>query len=141
MAESEDEISELEAALRVLEASGDSQQVGLADILRTIAENGDEQAEPEYLVGCAIEVMKAAAWFVSQLQKSDDGEVSVLLANGRQLRSGWIDSDDPAVADCGDYLKVLDENGGQLAFAEAADLTDVVACRVALRAVIHACVS
>lgn len=49
-------------------------------------------------------------------------EVVTYLADGGEIRSGWSDKDDPDKLLCGDYLKLLDHEGREIAFVEIADL-------------------
>lgn len=51
--------------LRQMEDSGQSETAGVADILKTIAENGDGQAVTSYLIGCAEEIIAAAQAFIA----------------------------------------------------------------------------
>lgn len=53
---------------------------------------------------------------------STSAELSIQLANGCVIRSGWIDADDPDSLPAGDYLAVDDATGQQLFYADAADL-------------------
>lgn len=57
----------LEKLLEQIENACDSQALAVADCLRTIAENGDEQAEPEYLAGCAREIAGWAMYAANKL--------------------------------------------------------------------------
>lgn len=57
----------LEALLLQLEESGDSQKLAVADCLRTIASNGDEQATDKFIACCANELGQAAMELRNQL--------------------------------------------------------------------------
>lgn len=48
--------------------------------------------------------------------------VSVELANGCTLHSGWSDGDDPDAMPAGDWLSVDDPSGNQIFYREMADL-------------------
>ncbi len=62
------------------------------------------------------------------------------LANGKRLRSGWIDKDDPDALIAGDYLAVDASNGDQLFYVDSADLlADPIAGRKMLSEMIQAC--
>lgn len=50
------------------------------------------------------------------------GEWVIPLKNQFQIRSGWIDKDDPDKFPAGDYLKVLDATGKQVFYEESADI-------------------
>lgn len=54
----------IENILDTMESSGDSQSLAVADCLRIIADNGDEQAKTSYLIGCAKEIVSAAQYFI-----------------------------------------------------------------------------
>ena len=54
----------IENILDIMENSGDSQSLAVAECLRNIADNGDEQAKSSYLVGCAKEIIKSAQYFI-----------------------------------------------------------------------------
>ena len=58
----------LERILDSLEDSCSSEALAVADCLKTIAENGDEQAEDSYLVGCAGEIRDAAQSVIDQMR-------------------------------------------------------------------------
>lgn len=60
----------VERVLGELESSHASEQMGVADILRTIASNGDGQEDPEFLLVCAGEIRAAAEYFIREVQKS-----------------------------------------------------------------------
>jgi len=64
----------LEKLLEQLENAGDSQALAVADCLRTIAENGDEQAEPEYLADCAREIAAWATYAANKLDPNKKGK-------------------------------------------------------------------
>jgi hypothetical protein len=51
-----------------MQKSGQSEMLGVADILETIAANGDESETDEFLVACAGEIIGAAAYFIEQVQ-------------------------------------------------------------------------
>ena len=70
----------------------------------------------------------------------ETGELVVPLANGYELRSGWIDQHDPDALPAGDYLSVRDSDGKQVLYEDAADLfADPVEGRKKLLHVILAC--
>ena len=46
----------------------------------------------------------------------------IVLANGWQIRSGWVDHDDPDALRSGDYLSLVDEAEQQLFYTDSADL-------------------
>ncbi len=50
------------------------------------------------------------------------GEFFLPLANGYQIRSGWIDKADPGALPAGDYLSIINERGEQVFYMETADL-------------------
>jgi len=54
--------------LTQLAESGQSESIDVADCLNTIAENGEEQAADEYLVGCAEEMIEAAQAVITALK-------------------------------------------------------------------------
>ena len=58
----------LEAIIQSLEDSCSSESLAVADCLKTIAENGDEQAEDDYLVCCAMEIRDAAQSVIDQMR-------------------------------------------------------------------------
>lgn len=60
----------VERVLSELENSYASEQMGVADILRTIAGNGDGQEDPEFLLICAEEIRDAADYFIREVQKA-----------------------------------------------------------------------
>lgn len=57
-----------EEILRELANSGSSESSGVAEILNTIAEDGDESATDEYLIVCAEEIINAAQAFIDRLR-------------------------------------------------------------------------
>lgn len=57
----------LEALLRQMEQSGDSQKLAVADCLRTIASNGDGQDTDAFIACCADEIGRAAMELRNQL--------------------------------------------------------------------------
>lgn len=63
----------LEKLLEEMENACDSQALAVADCLRTIAENGDEQSEPEYLAGCAREIADWALYAAKKLDPKKKG--------------------------------------------------------------------
>lgn len=68
------------------------------------------------------------------------GEVVIHLANGYELRSGWIDKDDPDMLPAGDYVSVVDVRGEQVFYGDSADLfTDPVQARRSLFEILQAC--
>lgn len=69
--------------LREMLHSGQSETSGVADILRTIAENGGGMETTENLVGCAREIAAAAGYFIQQFGGSAErpaGEVIALVS-------------------------------------------------------------
>lgn len=71
-------------ALRGMEKSGQSEMAGVADILKTIAENGDELETIDHLVDCAFEIVAAAGYFVSAVAEGPErmaGRKIASLAN------------------------------------------------------------
>lgn len=69
-----------------------------------------------------------------------DGTVVALLANGKILRSGWIDKHDPNALPAGDFLAVEAVDGQQLFYADSADLlADPITGRKMLNEMIQAC--
>lgn len=58
----------LKSILRAMENSGDTQQHAVAECLTTIAENGHEQANDAYLIGCAREIQQAAQSVIDQMR-------------------------------------------------------------------------
>lgn len=69
-----------EKAARILEEmaeSGDSQRSGVADILNTIAENGEGQEEDGFLATCAEEIRAAAQDFIDQVEGTNDKDKKV----------------------------------------------------------------
>jgi len=67
-------------------------------------------------------------------------EVTVLLQNGKTIRSGWIDKDDPNALPAGDYLAVDANDGEQLVYMDSADLlADPAIGRRMLNDLLRAC--
>ena len=76
----------------------------------------------------------------SPLNRQD--ELIIELANGCEIRSGWIDRDDPDALTAGDYLSVLNASGEQLFYLDAADLfSDSTAGRGKLLEFLQTCVN
>ena len=48
----------------------------------------------------------------------------IVLQNGMEIRSGWLDNDDPDALPSGDYLSVFDKAGQQQFYAESSELLD-----------------
>lgn len=68
------------------------------------------------------------------------GEMVILLANGYELRSGWIDKDDPDRLPGGDYISVLNLRGEQVFYGDAADLfVDPLKSRQSMFEILQAC--
>lgn len=68
------------------------------------------------------------------------GEVVINLANGYELRSGWIDKDDPDMLPAGDYVSVVNVRGEQVFYGDSADLfCDPVRSRRSLFEILQAC--
>ena len=61
--------SQIDAILEEMEESGDSQQLGVADCLRTIAGNGDEYGTARSLIACAEEIIDAAKYFIGRVRE------------------------------------------------------------------------
>jgi len=61
--------------LRDLASCGSSEALAVADCLQTIAENGDEQAETSYLVGCAEEIVCYALHFIERVKGAPDADL------------------------------------------------------------------
>ena len=51
------------------------------------------------------------------------GEVTVRLANGGLLISGWVDKDDPGALVSGEYLKLLDPKGKEVLYYSSDEWT------------------
>ncbi len=67
-------------------------------------------------------------------------ELCLLLDNGRQIRSGWIDKDDPDALPSGDYISVINTGGEQVFYVESVDLfADPLSGRVKLNQMLQAC--
>ena len=49
-------------------------------------------------------------------------EYVIALQNGMEIRSGWLDHDDPDALPSGDYLSVFDAAGQQQFYTESSDL-------------------
>lgn len=72
--------------------------------------------------------------------ENQTGEVVIHIANGYELRSGWIDKDDPDRLPAGDYVSVVDARGVQVFYGESADLfSDPVQTRRSLFEILQAC--
>lgn len=56
------------AALDSMAISGSSETIAVAECLNTIAENGDEQATDDFLLGCAEELIEAARGFIRRVR-------------------------------------------------------------------------
>lgn len=70
-----DELSaKAEHTLRGLADSGSSEAATVADCLNTIADNGDEQAEDEYLAGCAEQIAGHALAVAYELTTEESRE-------------------------------------------------------------------
>lgn len=48
--------------------------------------------------------------------------LNIRLENGYEIESGWIDEDDPDALPAGDYLQVLNEDGEEVYYEDAADI-------------------
>lgn len=57
-----------EATLKEMAESGSSETSGVADILNTIAENGDGMQEDFFLLNCAEEIIEAAKRFIDDVK-------------------------------------------------------------------------
>lgn len=69
--------------LREMEDSGQSEALGVADCLSTIAANGGEQATDDHLLGCAEAMREWLEYFILQL--GGQGEASGLLEMAERL--------------------------------------------------------
>jgi hypothetical protein len=49
--------------------SCDTQQLAVAECLQTVAENGDDQEEDDFLIGCAEEIRDAAQYVIDTMSK------------------------------------------------------------------------
>lgn len=89
-----DEPSELvERLLTEMEQSGQSEALGVADCLRTIAANGGEQATDEHLLVCAEEMMGWLEYFIQQVSgKATDTKKLVELAEQMEVAPHTLDS-------------------------------------------------
>lgn len=58
---------------------GSSEGLAVGDCLKTIAENGDEQAETDYLVGCAAEIAGWALEFIRRVRGVTDEDFDKTL--------------------------------------------------------------
>jgi hypothetical protein len=58
-----------ETLLNEMIASGQSETMGVADILQTIASNGEEMEKDENLIGNAAEIRDAATYFIHQMEQ------------------------------------------------------------------------
>lgn len=66
--------------------------------------------------------------------------ISIALENGYEIVSGWIDDDDPDALEAGDYLQVLNDDGEEIYYQEAADiLADPIEGKRALLNFLLAC--
>lgn len=71
MSDEEEEGGLEDSTRQVLEdlmSCGSSEALAVGECLKTIAENGDEQAETSYLVGCAEEIAGWALNFIQQVK-------------------------------------------------------------------------
>jgi len=59
----------LQDILEGMEESGSSEQLGVADCLKTIAENGGEQATDRHILCCAGEMRDAAQSILDQMKR------------------------------------------------------------------------
>lgn len=67
-------------------------------------------------------------------------EKSIVLADGKVIASGWIDTDDPDALQAGDYLRVDSADGDELLYVDTADLVaDPVAARKLINAIFDVC--
>lgn len=62
--------------LTTLLESGDSQAVGVADCLNTIAENGPDSASDHSLTACAKEIKDWADWVINELHPTQTGAIT-----------------------------------------------------------------
>lgn len=70
----------------------------------------------------------------------DAAEWVIPLANGYQIRSGWVDHDDPEALPAGDYFRVVDRAGAEVFYEDSADiLADPIEGRRKFWALIQAC--
>lgn len=61
----------LQAILEELEDSGTSESLAVADCLLSIAENGEESDEDEFLLGCAEEIRNSAQSVIDRMRKGE----------------------------------------------------------------------
>jgi hypothetical protein len=74
--------STAKSALKSLDSCGSSEAAAVAECLGTIAENDEEQAQDEYLAGCAAEIAGYALRFITDVgQPLDDDTVKLLLTH------------------------------------------------------------
>lgn len=69
-------------SLKGLADSGSSEYSGVADTLNTIAENSDEQASDEHLIGCAEQIIEAARGFIKDVTGSHPEMMLYVDADG-----------------------------------------------------------
>lgn len=62
---------DIRLVLQDMANSGSSETIGVADILATIASNGDGQEDKEFLITCAQEIKEAADNFICRLRATD----------------------------------------------------------------------
>jgi len=58
--------------------SGSSEQLGVADILDTISQNGGEMETNAHLIGCAEEIRDTAAYFLREMGGQEKHPVKIL---------------------------------------------------------------
>lgn len=65
---------------------------------------------------------------------------AIILKNGYEIQSGWIDNDDPDKLREGDYLSVVDAGGKQVFYIDTADLiADPIIARQQIKNFLNAC--
>lgn len=57
------------SALKSLDSCGSSEAAAVCDCLTTIAENDEEQAQDDYLAGCAEEIVGYALRFIKEVDQ------------------------------------------------------------------------
>lgn len=67
----EDISKKAKESLETLAESGSSEQFGVADILNTIAGNGEDQVEDKYLIGCAYKIMGIRTMLIKEKHGSE----------------------------------------------------------------------
>jgi hypothetical protein len=73
-------------ALQGLADSCSSEAAGVADTLNTIAENGEEQATDEHLVGCAEEIRDYAVSFIQEVRGEEECKLERYMKIANDLK-------------------------------------------------------